>query len=102
MNIEPLHQLGPMRLDCPDADTQSLRDILGRVPFRDQLQNFALARGQLLVRGRCSPVPILLTPGTLQVLGNHHLRDRWAEIRFTTDEALIASTSSAVAAFFRR
>ena len=86
MNIEPLHHLGPMRLHCPDAENQSLRDVLGRVPFRDQLQNFALARGQLLERGGCSTAPILLTPGTLQVLGNHHLRDRWAEIRFTTDD----------------
>ena len=44
VDVEPLHQLGAIRLGRLGADAQFPGDFLGRVPLRDQLQHLARRR----------------------------------------------------------
>jgi hypothetical protein len=50
VDVERRHQLATIRFDSLYADAQFFSDPLGRVPFRDCLQNFALA-GSFLACG---------------------------------------------------
>src|SRR6266496_1684567 len=63
VNIQSLHQLGSVGLDCLDADAQNSGDILGAVAFCNQLQDLTLTRSQPLDPGTVSaetplPVPV--------------------------------------------
>ena len=50
VDVEGLHQLAAIGLGRLGADAQVLGNLLGRVPFRDQLEYFALARCQTFQR----------------------------------------------------
>src|SRR3989442_12015810 len=51
VDFERLHQLAAVAFGRLGADVEPCRDFLGRVAFRDQLQDFALAGRQWLERG---------------------------------------------------
>src|SRR5262249_37156846 len=42
VDVEPLHDPHPVGLDRLDAEVEDLRDLLGRLPLGDQLQDLAL------------------------------------------------------------
>ena len=46
MNVQLPHQVDAMRLDGFHAQPQARRDLLGRLPLRDALDDLALAGGQ--------------------------------------------------------
>src|SRR5262245_30974728 len=45
MNVELAHQVDPMRLDGFDTQPQVRRNLLGRLPLRNALDDLTLARG---------------------------------------------------------
>src|SRR4051812_16764457 len=46
MHVELLHESSTMKLRRLYADMQHFRDLLGRLPFSDELEHLALARCQ--------------------------------------------------------
>ena len=46
MDLQPFHQLRPMRFDGFHAQVQTLGDLFRRAPFGDQLEDFPLTPGQ--------------------------------------------------------
>src|SRR5882757_5483381 len=49
MNIEFLHYFRAVRIGRLDADAEQCRDLLGRMPFADQLQHLSFTHAQLAV-----------------------------------------------------
>src|SRR5205807_10030166 len=66
------HQLATIAYSRLGADVEPCRDFLGRMAFRDQLQDFALAGRQALERG-------LLTVDPFETRRHHVLRYRRAQ-----------------------
>ena len=46
VKIKLVHYLGAVILDCLDTEMQQIRDLTIGIALSDQLQNFALARGE--------------------------------------------------------
>ena len=57
MNVQLLHQVGPMGVDRPKAQEKPGRDLSAGQPLGDEFQNLHFAFCQILVHAR------LLTPG---------------------------------------
>src|SRR5437016_1290366 len=72
VDFEHFHQLATIALGRLGADVEPCRDFLGRMAFRDQLQDFALAGHQSLERG-------LLTVDPFETRRHHVLRYRRAQ-----------------------
>src|SRR5439155_1226012 len=59
MNLELVHEVGPMRLGGLDPDAEDVGDLLRGLAFGHELQDLALARGEMVDRrGRSAQVGI--------------------------------------------
>lgn len=95
VNFKPLHELASVCFNCFDAQVQALGNVLCRLPFGDELKNFTLAHAESRQRTRW-PV----RPFTVDLDGI--LRHSGSQVGFTLPTVLIANSSSASSAPFKR
>ena len=72
MQIEFVHDVGPVGIHRLRADEEPFRDLVVGVAFSDQFENLALALGEGAVA-----VTLLAGPNSLEIVADHHgLRGR--------------------------
>src|SRR6266511_5452528 len=81
MDIEACHELRAEGLNGLDAEVEKEGNLCGGLAFGDQLQDFALARGEVRKR-------VGLRGSTLEITLHNPFRDRWAEISFPAADRL--------------
>ena len=81
MDVQAIHELGPVRLDRLDADVENASNFLGAMALGDELQGFALPRRQQLERAGFAAHPA-------NIIGNDVPGDRGAQIGLAARDGL--------------